>query len=132
MLDLLLRPVRVPMDQHPHAARQAARHRDLLGIEQGHVLPALMRRFHEAKQDGVSAVTVWGTGKPRREFLHVDDLADCAWFLMMNYSEPEIVKSAPHAQAIRQIKGDVFEDPEKWAMTWRAYLRKHGQATKPT
>jgi len=41
------------------------------------------------------------------------------------YSDPEIVKTAPHRQAIHQVKGDVFEDPEKWAMTWRAYLRKH-------
>ena len=41
------------------------------------------------------------------------------------YSEPETVKSAPHRQAIKQVKGDVFEDPDKWAMTWRAYQRKH-------
>ena len=39
---------------------------------------------------------------------------------------PELVKSAPHNQPIRQIKGDWLDDPEKWAMTWRAYLRKHG------
>ncbi len=43
------------------------------------------------------------------------------------YSDPEIVKSAPHSQAIRQVKGDAFDDPKKWAMTWRAYQRKHGK-----
>ena len=45
------------------------------------------------------------------------------------YCEPQTVKSAPHRQAIKQVKGEVFEDPEKWAMTWRAYLRKHGKRT---
>lgn len=64
---------------------------DNFSVEQGHVLPALMRRFHEAKVEGLEEVAVWGTGKPRREFLHVDDLADCAWFLMVNYSDAEIV-----------------------------------------
>lgn len=56
-----------------------------------HVLPAMMRRFHEAKQSGLSSVTIWGTGTPRREFLHVDDLADASVFLMKTYSSPEIV-----------------------------------------
>ena len=41
------------------------------------------------------------------------------------YADPELVKTAPHNQAIRQIKGQVLDDPAKWAMTWRAYLRKH-------
>ena len=50
-----------------------------------HVLPALLRKFHEAKTKGLSSVEVWGTGKPMREFLHVDDLADACHFLMMNY-----------------------------------------------
>jgi len=53
-----------------------------------HVLPGLMRRFHEAKEHGVSSVTVWGTGTPRREFLHVDDLARACLFLLENYDEP--------------------------------------------
>ena len=46
------------------------------------------------------------------------------------YSEPETVKTAPHRQAISQVKGEFFEDPEAWAMTWRAYLRKH-RRTEP-
>ena len=54
--------------------------------ENSHVLPALMRRFHEAKVRGDKEVVVWGTGSPLREFLHVDDLADAVVFLMDNYS----------------------------------------------
>jgi GDP-L-fucose synthase len=53
-----------------------------------HVLPGLIRRFHEAKVSGAPAVTVWGTGTPRREFLHVDDLARACLFLLENYDEP--------------------------------------------
>lgn len=51
-----------------------------------HVVPALIRRFHEAKEAGLPSVTLWGTGTPRREFLHVDDLADACLFLMQTYS----------------------------------------------
>jgi nucleoside-diphosphate-sugar epimerase len=50
--------------------------------ENSHVLPALLRRFHEAARDGVSEVSIWGTGEPRREFLHVDDMADACLFVM--------------------------------------------------
>ncbi|MEE8408442.1 MAG: NAD-dependent epimerase/dehydratase family protein, partial [Myxococcota bacterium] len=56
-----------------------------------HVLPALMRKFHQAKRDGTPTVTVWGTGKPKREFLHVDDLADATVFLMESYDDAEII-----------------------------------------
>ena len=56
-----------------------------------HVLPALIRRFHEAKIAGASEVVCWGTGKPLREFLYVDDLADACVFLMNNYSDNETV-----------------------------------------
>lgn len=56
-----------------------------------HVLPALIRKLHEAKINGDNVVTIWGTGTPRREFLHVDDLADAAIFLMRHYSEESIV-----------------------------------------
>ena len=64
---------------------------DNFDLENSHVLPALMRKFHEAKEANASAVTVWGTGSPRREFLHVDDLAGACVYLMQNYSSPEIV-----------------------------------------
>ena len=56
-----------------------------------HVLPALIRRFHEAKEQGINEVTCWGTGSPLREFLYVDDLADACVFLMNNYSGDETV-----------------------------------------
>ena len=60
---------------------------DNFDLEGGHVLPALMRRFHEAKLDGAEEVDVWGSGSARREFLHVDDLADACLFLMDHYSK---------------------------------------------
>ncbi|MBF0157832.1 MAG: GDP-L-fucose synthase [Magnetococcales bacterium] len=56
-----------------------------------HVLPALIRRFHEAKEAGLAEVVVWGSGRARREFLHVDDLAAAACTLMAHYSEPDIL-----------------------------------------
>ena len=59
--------------------------------ENSHVLPALIRRFHEAKESGATAVTIWGTGKALREFLHVDDMADACVFLLENYSDFEHV-----------------------------------------
>lgn len=61
---------------------------DLAG---SHVLPALMRKFHEAKVSGASEVVVWGSGSPRREFLYADDLADAAVYLMENYDDPELI-----------------------------------------
>ena len=64
---------------------------DNFDLEASHVLPALMRKFHEANERSEPSVTVWGTGTPRREFLHVDDLADACVFLMDNYSGAEIV-----------------------------------------
>ena len=55
------------------------------------MLPALIRRFHEAKRDGRSEVALWGSGTPKREFLHCDDLADACLFLMEVYNDSEIV-----------------------------------------
>ncbi len=60
---------------------------DNFDLEGGHVLPALMRRFHEAREAGSTRVEVWGTGSARREFLHVDDLADACLHIMDNYSD---------------------------------------------
>lgn len=59
---------------------------DNFDLESSHVLPALIRKFHEAKINDYSEVEIWGTGKPMREFLHVDDLADASVFLMNNYN----------------------------------------------
>ena len=64
---------------------------DNFDLQNAHVLPALIRRFHAAKVDGASEVVMWGTGTPRREFLHVDDLGDAAVFLMRHYSGDDIV-----------------------------------------
>jgi GDP-L-fucose synthase len=58
---------------------------DNFSLKSSHVLPALLRKIHEAKEAGATEVEVWGTGTPRREFLHVDDLADACVFLMRNY-----------------------------------------------
>ena len=64
---------------------------DNYDLENSHVLPAMIRKFHEAKVEGKPAVELWGTGSPRREFLHADDLADACYFLMQHYDEPELV-----------------------------------------
>jgi GDP-L-fucose synthase len=61
---------------------------DNFDLETSHVLPAMIRRLHEARSVGAHSVTLWGTGTPRREFLHVDDLANAACFLMENYDSP--------------------------------------------
>jgi len=59
---------------------------DNFDLQSSHVLPALIRKAHEARQTGEEAITIWGSGTPRREFLHVDDLADACVFLMQEYS----------------------------------------------
>jgi len=64
---------------------------DNFDLENSHVLPALIRKFVEAQQHRLSAIKLWGSGKPRREFLHVDDMADACLFLMKNYHNNEIV-----------------------------------------
>ena len=65
--------------------------RDNFDLETSHVLPAFIRRFHEAKVSGASSVTVWGTGAPRREFLHVDDLAQACLLLLDTYDSAETI-----------------------------------------
>ena len=64
---------------------------DNFDLQNAHVLPALIRRFHEAKGRGDTTLTVWGSGTPRREFLHVDDLAEAVVYLMNSYESAEIV-----------------------------------------
>lgn len=97
---------------------------DNYDLNNSHVLPALIRKFHEAKMNGESRVTVWGTGKPRREFLHVDDLADACIFLMARYNDPgmvnigtgEDISIAGLAELIKDIvgyKGTMAFDPSK-------------------
>jgi GDP-L-fucose synthase len=97
---------------------------DNFDLKTSHVLPALIRKFHEAKQIGAPNVTVWGSGEPRREFLHVDDLADAVCFLMENYDSPEIInvgvgsdiRIADLAELIRDIvefDGEIIFDRDK-------------------
>jgi GDP-L-fucose synthase len=64
---------------------------DNFDLHASHVLPALIRKFHEAKMTGAPEVVIWGSGRPRREFLHADDLADASVFLMLNYDDHEII-----------------------------------------
>ncbi|MFZ4059273.1 MAG: GDP-L-fucose synthase family protein, partial [Ferruginibacter sp.] len=82
-------------------------------LENAHVLPSLIRKFHEAKLRGDDHVMIWGTGSPRREFLHVDDAAKACYFLMENYEHAEIVNVglgkdntiAEMAKIIKEITG---------------------------
>ena len=95
---------------------------DNYDLQNSHVLPALIRKFHEAKINNADNVTVWGTGSPRREFLHVDDMAKACYFLMQEYEHPEIVNIglgndhtiAEMANIIKEITGFngklVFDD----------------------
>jgi GDP-L-fucose synthase len=64
---------------------------DNFDLETSHVLPAMLRRMHEAKESGVASVTLWGTGSPRRELLHVDDLARACLFLLESYDDPQTI-----------------------------------------
>lgn len=64
---------------------------DNYDLQKSHVLPALIRKFHEAKINHQPTVTIWGSGKPKREFLHTDDLADAVYFLMQEYNESGLV-----------------------------------------
>ena len=78
--------------------------------ENSHVLPALIRRFHEAKLADSESISIWGTGNPRREFLHSDDLADAVLFLMENYNDSEIVNvGCGEDQTIRALAETICE-----------------------
>ncbi|MFN0033699.1 MAG: GDP-L-fucose synthase family protein [Saprospiraceae bacterium] len=92
--------------------------------QNSHVLPALLRKFHEAKIADAPFVTLWGTGTPRREFLHVDDLADACFYLMQHYDEPGFVNIGTGedlpilelAQLVKRIvgyKGEIRHDLSK-------------------
>jgi GDP-L-fucose synthase len=97
---------------------------DNFDLETSHVLPALIRRFHEAKLTGTPEVTLWGTGTPRREFLHVDDLASAACFAMERYESPDplnvgigedvtIAELSSIVARITEFKGTIRFDPAK-------------------
>jgi GDP-L-fucose synthase len=97
---------------------------DNFNLATSHVLPALIRKFHEAKVAGEPQVVVWGTGAPRREFLHVDDLADACLYLMRNYEGEDFVNVgvgedisiAELAQLVKEIvgfEGEIVQDTAK-------------------
>lgn len=97
---------------------------DYFDPEKSHVIPALLRRFHEAEQRGDGTVTCWGTGTPRREFLYVDDLADACAFLLESYSGYEhvnvgtgdditIKELAETVKSVTGFKGDIAWDTSK-------------------
>jgi len=93
--------------------------------ESGHVIPSLIRKFHQAKKNGLKKVEIWGTGKPKREFLYVDDIADACIFLMNNkYNSYKLINIAGGEEiSIKQLaslvkkitgfKGDVIYDKKK-------------------
>jgi GDP-L-fucose synthase len=93
---------------------------DNYDLENSHVLPALIRKFHEARERGDSSVTLWGTGSPRREFLHADDLADACYFIMQRYDAAaplnigvgEDVTIKELAELVRSITG--FTGEVRW------------------
>jgi GDP-L-fucose synthase len=90
---------------------------DNFDLTSSHVLPALMRKFHDAKVGGDPRVDVWGTGSPMREFLHVDDLADACLFLMDHYSDHEHVNigtgvDLPIRELAEKIRDIVFPDAD--------------------
>lgn len=97
---------------------------DNFALENSHVLPALLRKFHEAKLRGDQTVTVWGSGEPLREFLNVDDLADACLFLLDHYEgneffnvgygkEVTILQLAKLIQKITGFQGEIVMDPSK-------------------
>jgi GDP-L-fucose synthase len=97
---------------------------DNFDLQNSHVLPALIRRFHEAKERGDATMSVWGTGTPRREFLHVDDLADAVVYLLETYDEEPIVnigwgedvtirELAETVADVAGFKGPLVFDPSK-------------------
>jgi GDP-L-fucose synthase len=78
--------------------------RDNFHPEKSHVIPALVRRFHEAKNSGAKEIVMWGTGEPLREFLYVDDLADGLIYIMQNYSDREVINiGSPFEVSIKDL-----------------------------
>lgn len=95
---------------------------DNYDLEKSHVVPALIRKFHEGKMNNLPEVEVWGSGKPLREFLFAEDLADACLFLMHNYSEPELINVGSGeelsikelAETIKEVVG--FGGTIKWLL----------------
>jgi GDP-L-fucose synthase len=97
---------------------------DNYDLEKSHVLPAMFRKFIMAKRNNDPSVTIWGSGTPKREFLHVDDLADACWYLLENYNEKGLVnigtgsdvtilELAQMIKAVTQFEGQIVLDTTK-------------------
>jgi GDP-L-fucose synthase len=97
---------------------------DNFDLENSHVLPAMIRKLHDAKENGASNITLWGTGRAKREFLHVDDLAEACLHLMNTYDDSEIInigtgidisikKLAETIKKVVGFKGKISWDKEK-------------------
>lgn len=83
---------------------------DNYDLQTSHVLPALIRKFHEAKESNQPQVEIWGTGKPMREFLHVDDMAEACYFLMQNYNDKQFVNIGTGEDiTIRELAETIME-----------------------
>ena len=117
---------------------------DNFDLNSSHVMPALIRKFHEAKLSGAKEVVMWGTGTPMREFLHVDDLADACVHLMQSYNDPDIVNIGTGedvtirqlAELVREVvgfQGEIVQDLTKPDGTPRKLLdvsKLHGLGWK--
>ena len=117
---------------------------DNYDLQSSHVLPALIRKFHEAKKNGSEEVVMWGTGSPKREFLHADDLADACYFLMQNFSDYGFVNVGTGedlsirnlAETIREVVGyggEITQDLSKPDGTPRKLMnvdKLHGMGWK--
>lgn len=97
---------------------------DNFDLETSHVLPAMLRRFHEAKLRGDKSLAIWGTGTPRREFMHVEDMAEATVHVMRNYSDPihinvgvgedlTILELAKLVATVVGFEGEILTDPSK-------------------
>ena len=93
---------------------------DNFDSETSHVLPALIGKFHAARERGDASVTLWGTGSPYREFLHVDDLAQACLFLMENYESPELINVGCGQDLAHSGTGG--DDPARGRLWWRNRL----------
>lgn len=117
---------------------------DNFDLNSSHVMPALIRKFHEAKMGSANSVVMWGTGSPKREFLHVNDLADACIHLMLTYNDPEIVNVGTGedvtirelAEMVREVvgfRGEIIQDLTKPDGTPRKLLdvsKLHGLGWK--
>jgi GDP-L-fucose synthase len=91
---------------------------DNFNLEDSHVIPALLRKVHEANRDGLDEVVVWGTGEARREFLHVDDLADACVFLAKHYSDEQHINVGTGLDCTIRALAEIIREVVGWTGTF--------------